>query len=465
MNHSPGAAPPRSHRVVIFSTIVAALGGLLFGFDTAVISGTTGALEREFELSSNGLGFTVAIALIGTVIGALSVGKPADWLGRKRSLMVIAVMYFISAVGSALATVWGEFLVYRLIGGLAVGAASVVAPMYIAEISPAAMRGRLVAINQLNVVGGILLAFLSNYVIGLSIDDATAWRWMLGIEAVPAALFLALLFLIPYSPRWLVKKGRTLEAHDVLVKMGEPNVEQELADIERSLVDDDNGASDRLFQRKYMFPIFCAWAIAMFNQLSGINALMYYAPRIFESAGFSTEASLLQAVLVGGTNFMFTVIALFMIDKLGRRPLLFIGSIGTAASLFLVSFQFMAEEISGSLVLYGLLGFIAAFAISQGAVIWVFISEIFPNRVRAKGQAFGSFTHWFMAAAVSWLFPVFADGNGGLVFIFFGLMMVLQFLFVWKIMPETKGTSLEDLEYTLHVRDNAPDNAKTAASA
>lgn len=462
MNHSTGAPPPRSHRIVIFSTIVAALGGFLFGFDTAVISGTTGALEREFDLSSGGLGFTVAIALIGTVIGALAVGKPADWLGRKRSLMVIAVMYFVSAIGSALATIWGEFLVYRLLGGLAVGAASVVAPMYIAEISPAAMRGRLVAINQLNVVGGILIAFLSNYLIGRSIEGADAWRWMLGIEAVPAALFLALLFLIPFSPRWLVKKGRFQEARDVLIKMGEPNVEQELTDIERSLEDNDHGASDRLFQRKYMFPIFCAWSIAMFNQVSGINALMYYAPRIFESAGFSPEASLLQAVLVGGTNFIFTALALLMIDKLGRRPLLYIGSVGTAVSLFIVGFQFMAEEINGTVVLFGLLGFIAAFAISQGAVIWVFISEIFPNRVRAKGQAFGSFTHWFMAAAVSWLFPVFAASAGGFVFFFFGLMMVLQFVFVWKIMPETKGTSLEDLEYTLHVRDQQPGEAQAA---
>ena len=459
MNNAQGHTPRRSHRVVIFSTVVAALGGLLFGFDTAVISGTTNALEREFELSSNGLGFTVAIALIGTVLGALLVGRPADLLGRKRSLMVIAALYLISAVGSAAATVWLEFLAFRFIGGLAVGAASVVAPMYIAEIAPAAMRGRLVAINQLNVVGGILLAFISNYLIGLTLDDSVAWRWMLGVEAIPAALFLGLLFLIPYSPRWLVKQGRTTEARAVLEKMGERNIDHELRDIERSLQNGDSEPSDTLFQKRYLLPVFCAWSIAMFNQLSGINALMYYAPRIFESAGFSEEASLLQAVLIGGTNFLFTALALFMIDRFGRRPLLFIGSIGTAVSLFLVGALFMAENASGHLILIGLLGFIAAFAISQGAVIWVFISEIFPNRVRAKGQALGSFTHWFMAAAVSWLFPVFAEGLGGLVFIFFGLMMALQFVFVWKIMPETKGTSLEDLEHALDVRNATPRHA------
>jgi MFS transporter, SP family, xylose:H+ symportor len=432
---------------VIFATVVAAMGGLLFGFDTAVISGTTESLQTVFELDNFSLGFTVAIALIGTIFGALGVGKPTDILGRKRMLMIIGICYFISAVGSALATDWIAFLLLRFIGGLAVGAASVVAPMYIAEISPPHLRGRLVAINQLNVVGGILLAFLSNFLIGYHLESFIAWRWMFGVEAFPALAFFILLFYIPESPRWLVKSGRIEEARKVLTQLGDSNVDQEIADIVDSLKVDADERAGKLFQHKFMFPIFCAWSIAMFNQLSGINALMYYAPRIFQSAGFSAEASLLQAVLIGGTNFIFTVIALFLIDKLGRRPLLFIGSIGTAASLFLVAFQFMADEISGSLVLYGLLGFIAAFAISQGAVIWVFISEVFPNKVRAKGQAFGSFTHWFMAAAVSWLFPVFADGNGGSVFIFFGLMMLLQFFFVWKIMPETKGIPLEQMKY------------------
>ncbi len=439
-----------SRKTVITSTVIAALGGLLFGFDTAVISGTTSALETEFSLNNASLGFTVAIALIGTIIGALIIGKPADKFGRKHTLLGIAVFYFVSAVGSALALGWTDFLIYRFLGGLAVGGASVVAPMYIAEISPAHLRGRLVAINQLNVVGGILLAFFSNYLIGLQINADIAWRWMLGVEAFPAALFFVLLFFIPFSPRWLVKQGRTDEAREVLQRMGEPDVENELQEIVESLNAPAEKHADRLFRREYALPVFCAWAIAMFNQLSGINALMYYAPRIFEAAGFSAEASLLQAVLVGGTNFIFTALALFAIDRFGRRPLLFVGSVGTAISLLIVAFQFMAEQTSGLWVLIGLLCFIAFFALSQGAVIWVFISEIFPNAVRAKGQAFGSFTHWFMAAAVSWLFPVFADASGGYVFVFFGLMMMLQLLFVWKVMPETKGRSLENLESTLH---------------
>lgn len=440
----------RSRKTVIASTVIAALGGLLFGFDTAVISGTTTALETHFALNNASLGFTVAIALIGTIIGSMAVGKPADVLGRKRSLLIIAAMYFISAVGSALAFGWFDFLAYRLLGGLAVGGASVVAPMYIAEISPAHLRGRLVAIHQLNIVAGILLAFFSNYLIGLRFEGDVAWRWMLGIEAVPAAAFFLLLFLIPFSPRWLVKKGRIDEARAVLHRMGEPNVETELQEIVDSLNAPAEKHADRLFRREYASPIFLAWALAMFNQLSGINALMYYAPRIFETAGFSPEASLLQSVLVGGTNFAFTVLALFAIDRFGRRPLLITGSLGTALSLFIVAFQFLATETSGFWVLMGLLGFIAFFALSQGAVIWVFLSEIFPNAVRAKGQAFGSFTHWFMAAAISWLFPVFAGATGGYVFVFFGVMMLLQFVFVWKLMPETKGRSLENLETKIH---------------
>ncbi|WP_232522412.1 sugar porter family MFS transporter [Marinimicrobium alkaliphilum] len=441
--------PVQSRLPVIFATIVAALGGLLFGFDTAVISGATESLQTEFALSNNALGFTVAIALIGTVIGAIGVGKPADLIGRKRMLMLIGVFYLISALGSALATDWTLFLFMRFIGGLAVGAASVVAPMYIAEISPSHMRGRLVALNQLNVVGGILLAFLSNFIIGYHLEAMIAWRYMLGIETIPAIIFIALLFFIPDSPRWLVKVGRLNDAKQVLARLGDhgPHIDTKVAEIQESLITQGSEKADKLFQKRYMFPLFCAWAVAMFNQLSGINALMYYAPRIFQMAGFSAEASLLQAVMVGGTNFLFTVIALFMIDKFGRRPLLFIGSAGTAAALFLVGFQFMSEDTNGNLVLIGLLGFIAAFAISQGAVIWVFISEIFPNTVRAKGQAFGSFTHWFMAAVISWTFPIIADVSGGAIFYFFGLMMVLQFFFVLKIMPETKGVPLEDMKY------------------
>lgn len=441
----------KSRRSVYLSTVVAALGGLLFGFDTAVISGTVGALERVYGLDEFWLGFTVAVALIGTIVGAFTVGKPADAFGRRRVLVVLAALYFVSALGSALAQSWIPFLLFRFIGGLAVGGSSVVAPMYIAEIAPSEMRGRLVMANQLNVVTGILLAFFSNYLVAQALDDAVAWRWMFGVEAFPAALFFALLFFIPFSPRWLVRQGRVEEARQVLERLGEEHVNQELNEIVASLKRDMGRPAEALFKREYAFPVFLAWAVAMFNQLSGINALMYYAPSIFQQAGAAADAALLQSVAVGGTNLAFTALALLAIDRFGRRPLLIVGSLGTAACLALVAYGFASEVTSGGLVLVGLLGFIAFFAMSQGAVIWVFISEIFPNRVRSKGQALGSFTHWFMAAAVSWTFPVVAEASGAFAFAFFSAMMLVQFFFAWKVMPETKGLSLEELEYKLGI--------------
>jgi sugar porter (SP) family MFS transporter len=440
-----------SRRTVVFSTLVAALGGLLFGFDTAVISGTTDALERVFELDAFGLGFTVAAALIGTIVGALAAGPPADRLGRNRLMMLLAVFYLVSAIGTAVSGSWIAFVLYRFLGGLAVGGSSVVSPMYIAEISPARLRGRLVAVAQLNVVIGILLAFFSNYLVAQLASAERAWRWMLGVEAFPAALFLVLLFFIPLSPRWLVKRGRTAEARHVLERLGEEDVERELQEIVASLPADRTAKGEPLLQRRFRKPIFLAWAVAMFNQLSGINALMYYAPRIFQMAGAAASDALLQAVAVGGTNLIFTIAAMTVIDRFGRRPLLLIGSVGTAASLGVVSAAFFGSGEMGPTVLVGLLGFIAFFAMSQGAVIWVFISEIFPNRVRSKGQSLGSFTHWFMAALVSWTFPVIAAHSPGHAFGLFSSMMVLQFFFAWKIMPETKGLSLEELEFKLGI--------------
>ena len=441
----------KTRRTVVFSTLVAALGGLLFGFDTAVISGTTESLQGVFALDEFRLGFAVASALIGTIIGAFAVGRPTERWGRKRILLGLAVLYFVSAVGSALAPTLVVFVVFRFIGGLAVGAASVVSPLYIAEISPAALRGRLVAVNQLNVVLGILLAFLSNYLIARSFPEAVAWRWMLGVEAIPSAAFFLLLFLIPESPRWLVKQGRVAEGREVLLRVGEEDVDRELAEIEASLRSRRDGRDDALFQRRYARPIFLAWAVAMFNQLSGINAFLYYAPRIFQSAGAGADDALLQSVAVGGTNLVFTLLALAVIDRFGRRPLLMIGGLGAALTLAVAAAGFYAPATSGGLVLVGLLGFIAFHAIGQGAVIWVFISEIFPNRVRGKGQALGSFTHWFMAAVISWTFPVMAQASGGHAFAFFSAMMLLQFFFAWLIMPETKGVSLEELEVRLGI--------------
>ncbi|HUP18680.1 MAG TPA: sugar porter family MFS transporter [Gemmatimonadota bacterium] len=439
----------RSYRTVVTSTLVAALGGLLFGFDTAVISGTTESLQSVFSLTEFWLGFAVAAALIGTILGALSAGRPAETLGRRPVLFALAVLFLVSAIGSAIAGTLATFAVFRFLGGLGVGAASVVAPMYIAEISPARLRGRLVAVNQLNVVLGILLAFLSNYLIAQAIGGATAWRWMLGIEAVPAVLFFLLLFRIPESPRWLVRQDRLGEARRVLEQLGEPDVDRELDEIAASLRLDGTRRSEPLFQKRYTAPIALAWAVAMLNQLSGVNALMYYAPRIFQMAGAAATDALLQSTAIGGTNLVFTIVAMFLIDRLGRRPLLIVGGVGAAASLLMTAAGFLVGGDAAGLVLVGLIGFIACHAIGQGAVIWVFLSEIFPNRVRAKGQALGAFTHWLMAAVVSWSFPVLASAAGGHAFTFFAVMMGLQALFAWKLMPETRNASLEELEYRL----------------
>ena len=378
---------------LIGSAIVAALGGFLFGFDTAVISGTTEALKTTFRLNENLLGFTVAIALIGTIIGSIFAGKPADIWGRKRALMVLAVLYFVGALGSALAWNWYSFLAFRLLGGLAVGGASVVSPLYIAEISPARFRGCLVAAQQLNIVLGILVAFLSNYLIAQMNLGAAEWRWMLGIQVVPSALFFFLLFPTPESPRWLMARSRVDEARAVLSKIGVDGsgIDEELADIQRSLDLGHHEQGDSLFQAKYQRPIFLAVAIAMFNQLSGINALMYDAPKIFEMAGAGKGSALLQSVAVGGTNLLFTMLAMTVIDHFGRRKLILIGTVGYLISLGATAWAFYTYGTeftpTGSLVvLASLLMFIAAHAFGQGAVIWVFISEIFPNRVRAQGQ-------------------------------------------------------------------------------
>ncbi len=440
------------------STIVAALGGLLFGFDTAVINGTTDMLEGVFSLTEFWLGFTVASALIGTIVGALAVGKPADIVGRRRMLFVLAVFYFVSAVGSALAWDWYSFLVFRFLGGLGVGGASVVSPMYIAEISPARLRGRLVAVTQFNIVLGILLAFFSNYVVaGLNLGDMT-WRWMFGVEALPAAAFFALLFGIPRSPRWLVAGGRVEEARQVLGALGTDtgSVDQEINAIRQSLAADRDSLREPFLRRKYSKPIMLAVLIAMFNQLSGINALIYYSKHIFQMAGASENLALMQTVAVGGTNLVVTMLALAVIDHFGRKALMFVGSIGYIVSLGTVACTFYMygtdfTPTGSTIVLGAFMLFIASHAFGQGAVIWVFISEIFPNRVRARGQALGCFTHWFMCALVSWTFPVIAKVSGGHAFAFFAAMMVLQLLWVIFIMPETKGVPLEEIQRKLGI--------------
>ena len=434
--------PPLLYR----AATIAALGGFLFGYDTAVISGAERALQRAFDLSPLWLGFTVASALIGTIIGSMAIEKPADLWGRKRTLILLAVLYFVSSIGCAAANSWMMLLMFRLLGGLAIGGSSVVAPMYIAEISPAHLRGRLVALNQLNIVLGILISFFSNYLISRFYTGPDSWRLMLGVVAIPAAIFFALLFVIVESPRWLVRAGRPEKAELVLRQLGNRAPAITVDDISRSLEGD--GAQERLFQRRYLRPIFLAWAIAMFNQLSGINALMYYAPRIFEMTGSTERVALLQTVAVGGTNLVFTIVGMSLIDWVGRRRLIIWGSFGYLASLLTIAWTFYHyggnfDSVGSTTAVIGLLVFQASHAMSQGAVIWVFISEIFPNAVRAKGQALGSATHWFMAALISWTFPSIAAWSGASAFAFFAAMMGLQLVFAWKIMPETRLVSLE----------------------
>jgi len=445
-------------KFVVFSAIVAALGGLLFGFDTAVISGTTQWLQDVYDLNSFWLGFTVASALIGTIIGSIIAGKLADNYGRRYILFNLAIFYFVSALGSALAWEWFSFLFFRFIGGLAVGGASVVSPMYIAEISPAKYRGRLVAVTQFNIVLGILLAFFSNYIISGFNLGPTEWRWMFGVEALPSAAFFFLLFLNPRSPRWLVAKGYLEEARNVLNRCGTDtgSVEEEIDDIQKSLDLDHHSLKEPFFKGRYIKPILLAVAIAMFNQLSGINALMYYAPYIFKMAGAAAESALLQTVAIGGTNLILTMAALLVIDHFGRKKLMLIGSVGYIISLGVTAWAFYTygtdfNSTGSAVVLIGLLVFIASHAFGQGAVIWVFISEIFPNRVRARGQALGSFTHWFMAAAISWTFPMFAEVSGGHTFAFYTICMIGQLFWVLFIMPETKGISLEHIQKKLGI--------------
>ena len=429
--------------------LIAALGGFLFGFETAVISGAEKTIQELWDLSSGWQGFTVASSLIGTVIGSLIAGVPAQKYGRKKILSVIAILYLFSAIGCAVTPVWILFITFRFIGGLAVGASSVVGPMYISEIAPAHMRGRLAGSFQLMIVTGIFVAYLTNF---LFIDiGEDSWRWMLGIMVIPAGLFAILLRSIPESPRWLVLNNRDDEAKAIFAKTGEHNA---VALIREEHELSAKGIKESLFNGKFNKPIFFAVVLAMFNQLSGINAILYYAPRIFEMAGFSKDQAYLQPVFIGAANLLFTLIAMSVIDKFGRKTLLIIGSIGMIVFLSLTANAFKGDLSGNQNVLIYLIGYIAFFAFSQGAVIWVFISEIFPNSVRSQGGSLGSFTHWIMAAIISWTFPVIVEGsdNGGYYsFIFYAVMMVLNLIFTWRVLPETKGKSLEQIQKDLGI--------------
>ena len=435
------------NKKILLWSITAALAGFLFGFDTVVISGAETKLQALWHSSDMFHGIVViGMALWGTVVGAIFGGFPTNKLGRKKTLIWIGVFYTVSAVGSGLANDPWTFAIFRVIGGLGVGASTIAAPAYISEIAPAGDRGKLVGLYQFNIVFGILIAFFSNYLLnGIGDND---WRWMVGVEAFPAAIYTILAFTLPLSPRWLLTKFRKDEARKVLQLISpekDPNIL--IAEIKDEM--DNTVPNESIFMKKYRFPLILAFLIAFFNQMSGINAFLYYAPRILSEAGLGESAALLSSIGVGVTNMLFTILGIYLIDRLGRKQLMYIGSVGYIISLTLVSCAFFFNW-QGDLMPIFLFLFIASHAVGQGSVIWVFISEVFPNHLRGSGQSFGCSTHWILAAVIPSLVPVlFASIGPGVVFMIFAIMMVLQLMFVIFIMPETKGISLEELSKTL----------------
>lgn len=423
---------------------VAALGGLLFGFDTAVISGAEKQIQAVYGLGDFAHGFTMATALIGTIIGALFCGKPSERFGRKKSLLVIAVLYLISAVFSGAIVNWYSFMFFRFIGGLAVGASSVIGPMFLAEISPSSWRGRFVCFFQFNIVLGIVLAYFTNFWISGVAND---WQWMIMAESVPAFLFAVLLPTIPESPRWLVRKGRDDEAVAVFKRTGEPDVENEMKEI-RASVEADSQVKPRLFQKKHIKPIMIAFLLATFNQLSGINAILYYAPRLLEESGVFHDGAMLQSIIIGLTNLTFSMLGMVLIDKLGRKTLIGIGAVGMVFCQAMVARGFALEAFHGYYMLIFLVGYIAFFALSLGATIWVVIAEVFPSNVRESGQVFGSMVHWFWSALLTCFFPLCLSVGGVYIFSFFSVIAFASLFFaIW--MPETKNKSLEQLQKEL----------------
>ena len=420
--------------------LIASLGGFLFGFETAVISGAEQIIQRLWSLDAFWHGLTVSISLIGTIIGALVAGRISERYGRKPVLIAIALLYLLSAIGCAVSPYWSFFLLFRLLGGLAVGISSVVGPVYISEIAPSKDRGKLTGLFQIMIVSGIFIAYLTNFLFtGIGGD---AWRYMLGIMAVPAVLFYLLLKGIPESPRWLGLHKGPQAAAEVFTLLGQESftsTDEKKVNVKVSL-----------FQSKYAKPILFAVMLAFFNQMTGINAILYYAPRIFEMAGFDAQLSYMQPIFIGGTNVLFTLIGMSIIDRIGRKKLLLSGAIGMFVFLLLAAYGLKGDN--STMLLYYILGFIASFALSQGAVIWVFLAEIFPNEVRAQGSSLGSTTHWVFAAIISWIFPVIVESvpqGGFYVFMFYATMVVLSFIFILFI-PETKGKSLEDIKDVVH---------------
>lgn len=438
------------NKKLLLWSIVVALGGFLFGFDTAVISGAEQQIQQFWHLSDFLHGQVIAIALYGTVVGAIFGGIPAEKFGRKKVLMAIGIAYIISSIGSAVSNDVVAFMLFRLLGGLAVGASSVVAPMYIAEIAPAKTRGQLVAAFQFNIVFGILIAYLSNFL--LQGFGADSWRLMLGIMAIPSIVFFILMFLVPESPRWLLVHKNDWEGARKTLEVSDPEgVDEALAAIRLSIVEVQQKVGLATFlSGRYRTPVLMAFLIAAFNQLSGINAIIYFAPRVFQMAGIEQSAAFLQSAGIGLVNLIFTLFGLTLIDKLGRKTLMLIGSVGYVISLTALAVTFYFQLSGGIVVPLLVFGFIASHAIGQGTVIWVFISEIFPNEVRSFGQSFGSSVHWVLAAIITSIFPLLANSFGpAVLFLFFSVMMVLQWFWVVVKMPETKGVSLENMQASL----------------
>ena len=449
------------NRFLLYVSIAASLGGFLFGFDSGVISGAEKAIQSEFGLSAFWHGLVVSVALVGTLFGVFAAGRPSDRFGRLPTLWAMAVLFLVSAVGCAFtptdAAIGPHALGwFRFIGGLAIGGVSVVVPLYIVEIAPGRWRGLLVGLNQLNIVLGILASYVTNYLVARYMpgyDLRVVWRVMLGVECLPIFVFMALLATIPESPRWLVRVGRVADATRVLTRVGCDRVAETVEEIKASLLAATNGADVPLFQRRFLKPILLAFFIAFFNQVSGINAINYYAPRIFEMifGDGSSLAALAGTMGMGLVNLVFTAIAFAVIDKVGRRVLIMVGAAAMVAMHSLVAWQLSLPAPSAAIAVTGIFGFIAAFAMSSGACLWVYISEVFPNTVRAKGQALGCFTHWFLCTLISWTFPIAAERAGSWTFAFFAAMMVCQLVWAVFFMPETKGGTIEDIEKRLGI--------------
>ncbi len=439
---------------LILIALVAALGGLLFGFDTAVISGTTPFLQPYFNLDDIALGWTVSSLLFGCIIGVMSAGKPGDMFGRRNTLMGAALLFFISAIGSALATNLVFFITFRIFGGIAVGVASMLSPMYISEISPAKQRGTLVSLNQLAIVIGILLAFYSNYL--LAGTGENSWRWMLAVMGAPAFLFLITLFFVPESPRWLVQKGKRDLAYTVLKKInGKEIADIEILSIENSISNQKEGSYKEVFSANMRPILFVGVFLAVFSQITGINSIMYYAPVIFKSLGNGIDSSLIQTAIIGGVNLLFTIVAIWLIDKWGRKPLLISGVVGMTISLTAVTIAYFMNKLEGYLIFFFILTYIASFAASLGPATWVVVSEIFPNRMRSKAMSVAVVALWAVNFLVTLLFPVVLNRlGGGVAFLIFDVMCVILLLFVIFKLPETKGKSLEELEKILLKKQN-----------